>query len=72
MQQIEASIVALLSMVSLLIGALLGLYAKPSHKVNAIVMAFGVGALIQALSLELAFEGAERLLHKAHLSPLNS
>jgi len=36
------------------------------------VMAFGTGALIQALALQLAFEGAERLIHQARLSGLHS
>ncbi len=35
--------------VSLLIGAALGLYARASQRVIAAVMAFGSGALIQAL-----------------------
>ncbi len=65
---LSAAAMAVLAMVSLLIGASIGLFLKPSQKVNAIVMAFGTGALIQALSVELAFEGAERLIHEAHLS----
>ena len=65
---LSASAMAVLAMTSLLIGAGIGLYLKPSQKVNAIIMAFGTGALIQALALELAFESAERLIHEAHLS----
>ncbi|MDA0987220.1 MAG: cyclic nucleotide-binding domain-containing protein [Bacteroidetes bacterium] len=72
MESFNASIVALITMVSLIIGAFLGIYTKPTEKTNAIIMAFGVGALIQALSLELAFEGAERLLHEAHLLPITA
>jgi CRP-like cAMP-binding protein len=54
------------------IGAAMGLYLKPSKRVTAAVMAFGSGALIQALSVNLAFEGVERLLHVAHLPPLSA
>jgi|GEM_PF-5198534 len=38
-----ASLMAILAMVSLIIGALIGLYFKPSHKINAVIMAFGTG-----------------------------
>jgi CRP-like cAMP-binding protein len=62
-----ASTMAVLAMTSLLIGASIGLFLKPSQKVNAIIMAFGTGALIQALAVELAYEGAQRLVHEAHL-----
>jgi CRP-like cAMP-binding protein len=67
-----AAAMAVAAMISLLIGALIGLRFKPSFKLNAIVMAFGTGALIQALAVELAFEGAERLIHGAHLSGIAS
>ena len=63
---------ATLAMLSLLIGVGIGLFAKPSQRTNAIIMALGTGALIQALALELAFEGAERLRLEAHLSGLAS
>lgn len=63
---------ALAAMSSLLIGALVGVYAKPSQKIGAMVMAFGTGALIQALALQLAFAGAERLMRQAQLSGLQS
>ncbi len=43
----------LLSALSLVIGAAIGVTAAPSPKVNAAMMAFGGGALIQALSIEL-------------------
>lgn len=59
-------------MTSLLIGVVIGLYGRPSRRTNAIIMAFGTGALIQALALELAFEGAERLIEESHLSGLVS
>ena len=43
----------LLSALSLVIGAWIGITQTPSPKVNASMMAFGGGALIQALSIEL-------------------
>jgi CRP-like cAMP-binding protein len=65
-----AVLLATLAMLSLLVGVVIGLYGKPSQRTNAIIMAFGTGALIQALALELAFEGAERLRIESHLSDL--
>jgi CRP-like cAMP-binding protein len=67
-----AVLLATLAMLSLLVGVIIGLYGKPSQRTNAIVMAFGTGALIQALALELAFEGAERLMTEDRLSGLAS
>lgn len=49
-----------LSASALVAGALLGIYAKPTQKVIAAVMAFGSGALIAALALELASEAHEK------------
>lgn len=69
---ISASAMAVLAMVSLLLGAVLGLFSRPSQKTIAIVMAFGTGALIQALAVDLAFEGAERLVHETHRSGVES
>ena len=59
---------ALLAMSSLMIGVTAGLYLKPSQRVTAGIMAFGAGALIHALSVELAFEGASKLMHGSHMS----
>ncbi len=42
-----------LSAASLPIGAVIGIATKPSHRVVAAVMAFGAGALLAALALEL-------------------
>jgi len=67
-----AVLMAMLAMFSLLVGVGIGLYGKPSERTNAIIMAFGTGALIQALALELAFGGAERLRIESHLSGLAS
>lgn len=67
-----AASMAILAMTSLLIGSFIGVYVKPSQRTNAVIMAFGTGALIQALALELAYEGAERLIHHAHLDGISS
>ena len=49
-----------LSASALVAWALLGIYAKPTQKIIAAVMAFGSGALIAALALELASEAHEK------------
>jgi CRP-like cAMP-binding protein len=67
-----AASMAVLAMTSLIVGAVVGIYGKPSQRTNAVIMAFGTGALIQALALELAYEGAERLMHHAHLDGVSS
>jgi CRP-like cAMP-binding protein len=67
-----ASGLALAAMVSLIVGAIIGLYVRPSQKVQAMIMAFGTGALIQALALQLAQEGAERLMVEEGFSGLFS
>ncbi len=69
---LSAGAMAIMAMTSLIIGALIGVYVKPSQRTNAVIMAFGTGALIQALALELAYEGAERLIHSAHVSGIIS
>jgi CRP-like cAMP-binding protein len=61
-----AVLLAILAMISLIVGVAFGLFLKPSQRTNAIIMAFGTGALIQALALELAYEGAERLVEHGH------
>jgi zinc transporter ZupT len=67
-----AVLLATLAMLSLLVGVAIGLFRTPSQRTNAIIMAFGTGALIQALALELAFEGAERLIAEGHLGGIAS
>lgn len=67
-----AALVAAIAASSLLVGAALGVFSKPSQRVVAVVMAFGSGALIQALAVELAFEGAERLTRDHLFSPAES
>lgn len=67
-----ATLMAVIAMLSLLIGSALGLFAKPSQRMIAAVMAFGTGALIQALAVELAFENAAHLVREAHLDGISS
>jgi zinc transporter ZupT len=50
---LSAFIWGIVSAVSLPMGALLGLWLKPSNKINSAFMAFGAGALIFALTIEL-------------------
>lgn len=64
-----AAAMAFLATVALPIGAILGVYARPGRKLVAAVLAFGSGALIQALAVDLAFEGVERLIH-GRVAPL--
>jgi CRP-like cAMP-binding protein len=59
---LTASGLAIASMISMVLGAVIGLYFRPSQRISAIIMAFGTGALIQALSIELALKGAHRLI----------
>lgn len=49
-----------LTAISLPIGALLGLWCKPSSKIVAGIMAFGAGALIAALTLELVHNALDK------------
>lgn len=56
-----AATLAVISMISMIIGTSFGLFVKSSQRVGAIIMAFGTGALIQALAIELALKGAYRL-----------
>ncbi len=57
-----AALLSGLAASSLIVGTLLGLYARAPQRVIAAVMAFGSGALIQALAVDLAFEEAEELV----------
>lgn len=59
---------AAVSMMSLIIGTAVGVFAKPPQRITAIIMAFGTGALIQALAIELALEGALRLTEEEKMS----
>ena len=67
-----ATLMSVAAMVSLIIGAAIGIYSKPSQKIHAAIMAFGTGALIQAVVLELAYESAERLIRETHIAGITS
>ncbi len=56
---LSASALAFAAMSALIAGTIIGIYGRPSQRTNAIIMAFGTGALIQALAIELAYHGAE-------------
>ena len=60
----SAAGLSFLAMTALIAGTFIGIYARPSQRTNAIIMAFGTGALIQALAIDLAFHGANRLIEK--------
>jgi CRP-like cAMP-binding protein len=62
------SLLGLLTTSSSLVGAALGLYVPLSKRLLACVLAFAAGALISALAIELAFEGAEAL-HQQGFGP---
>jgi CRP-like cAMP-binding protein len=55
------SMLGLLTTSSSILGAALGLYVPISKRTMACVLAFAAGALISALAIELAFEGAQEL-----------
>ena len=61
---LEITLVALLGLgttSSVMAGAAVGLYVPLSKRVLACVLAFAAGALISALAIELAYQGAEDL-----------
>jgi ABC-type maltose transport system permease subunit len=60
-QLIMVSLLGLLTTSSSIVGAALGLYTPLSKRVLACVLAFAAGALISALAIELAYEGAQEL-----------
>ena len=62
---IMALLWGLVSAVSLPVGAMIGLWTKPSHKVTSSLMAFGGGALLFALTIEL-FSHSLHISHEAH------
>jgi len=64
-----AGLLGVVASASLNLGALIGLYARPSTRLIAAVTAFGAGALIEALSIELAYEGANSLIRLRGLAP---
>lgn len=58
------SLLGLFTTSSAIIGAALGLYVPLSKRLLAFILAFAAGALISALAIELAFEGAAELHHQ--------
>ena len=68
----SATLLATIGMVSMIVGTVIGIYLRPSQRTNAIIMAFGTGALIQALAIELAYKGAQRLTIMLHYSGFHS
>lgn len=65
-----SGVIGLVAASSLMIGAALGIYVKAPRRVVAAIMAFGAGALIESLAIELAAGGAERLIMEEHLPPM--
>jgi ZIP family zinc transporter len=57
---LQAGLWGLLGGSALLIGALVGYYARVPRALIAVVMAFGAGVLISALSFDLMEESFER------------
>ncbi|MBT7697603.1 MAG: cyclic nucleotide-binding domain-containing protein [Desulfobacterales bacterium] len=60
--EIEAFVWGIVSAVSLPAGSILGMLWKPSHKTTSAFMAFGAGALLFALTIELF----GKAIHHAH------
>ena len=65
-----SGVIGLVAASSLMIGAALGIYVKAPRRIVAAIMAFGAGALIESLAIELAAGGAERLIKEEHLPPM--
>ncbi len=55
-------LVGLLTTVSVLVGAYLGLFYSIPERLLSAILAFAAGSLIAALAIELSFEGAEALV----------
>jgi CRP-like cAMP-binding protein len=68
----SAAGLSLLAMTALIAGTFIGIYARPSQRTNAIIMAFGTGALIQALAIDLAYHGANRLMEEIAYSGISA
>src|SRR5258708_14505601 len=49
-----------------MVGAAIGLYVPFSKRPLACLLAFAAGALISALAIELAYEGAQSLYHQGY------
>jgi ZIP family zinc transporter len=57
---LTAIVIGLISGGAVLLGALLGLRLRIDHRVIAVIMAFGAGVLISALSIDLMDDGFEK------------
>jgi ZIP family zinc transporter len=57
---LEAAFWGLVGGAALLVGALVGLYARASSRVIGLVMGFGAGVLVSALAFELTAESFDR------------
>ncbi len=62
---LTAALWGVLASSSLLIGALLALWLRPSHRLIGLTMGFGAGALISALAFELVEEAISANVHVA-------
>jgi CRP-like cAMP-binding protein len=62
---ITVALLGLATTSSSLLGAALGLYARVPKIALSAVLAFAAGALISALAIELAYDGAQQLHHQA-------
>jgi ZIP family zinc transporter len=65
-----AVLLVLAATAALPLGAALGVYLRPPQRLVAAVMAFGSGALIEALAVDLALEGANRLVRDHQLGAI--
>lgn len=63
-----AGLIAAAAMFSVVIGSALGLVLRPRARIVANILAFGAGALINALAVDLAFGTALHLKHALHVS----
>jgi CRP-like cAMP-binding protein len=63
-----AGTIAAVAMFSVVLGSVLGLLLKPRERIVANILAFGAGALINALAVDLAYGTALHLKHALHIS----
>ncbi len=63
-----AGLIAAAAMFSVVIGSVLGLWLRPRERIIANILAFGAGALINALAVDLAYGTALHLKHALHIS----
>lgn len=60
------------AMKALIAGIFIGIFTRASQRTNAIIMAFGTGALIQALAIDLAYHETNRLIEKLAFSGMDA